>query len=380
MKILFTNFNMINYSGSEIDTLSIANYFFSNGYSVDIFTLKKGFPLMGKINKKIRVITLAEIHELYLEYDIIWSHHYPLLDYLLFVKKIKSKHICYFSLSPYEPYESLPVYHDKLSLICGITNEVNEKLLLEGVNKKKLRLFPNYATEDFFNYNNKKTKIEKICIVSNHVPKELVKIKDIFEKDNIFVDIYGKNYKREYVDSLLLSKYDVVISIGKTVYYALAMKIPVYCYDHFGGYGYIDSKNIEKAYKYNFSGRSFGKKLSSKEICDDIKNNFSRACNDLEKLREFSYKHFNLGDNIDNLLKEIKGKKVNFEELEKLYPLYERRSRLFVEQICNLMYSEDNNFTINYYKNKYEELISSTSWRLTKPIRKFKELIFKLRK
>ena len=126
-KILFTNFNMINYSGSEIDTLSIANHFISMGYGVDIFTLKKGEPLLKIINKNIRVITLDEIDNLSLEYDIIWAHHYPLLDYLLFYKKVKSKHICYFSLSPYEPFEALPIYHDKLSLIGGITKEVCDK-------------------------------------------------------------------------------------------------------------------------------------------------------------------------------------------------------------------------------------------------------------
>lgn len=54
------------------------------------------------------------------------------------------------------------------------------------------------------------------------------------------------------------------------------MGVSVYIYDHFGGGGYLNSKNIELARSYTFSGRKFGKK-SSKEIVDDIGPGYQKA-------------------------------------------------------------------------------------------------------
>ena len=44
-KILLTNVYMKNFSGSELDTITIANYLSDNGYDVTIFSLEFGFPL-----------------------------------------------------------------------------------------------------------------------------------------------------------------------------------------------------------------------------------------------------------------------------------------------------------------------------------------------
>lgn len=379
-KVLLTNFNMLNYSGSEIDTLTIANYFLKKGYLVHIFTLQKGNPLIKMVNNNIKVITLNEIDNLYNSYEIIWSHHFPLLDYLLFSLKIKGKYIFYISLSPFNPYEAIPSYHNKLSLIGAITKEVYDKLILEGVNLEKLVLFPNYVIDDFFNYKIKKIQeIKKICIVSNHVPLELIKLKELCQKRNILVDIYGKDYEISYVDDKLLNKYDLVISIGKTIYYALAIGKLSYCYDYFGGYGFITKNNLEQAYSYNFSGREFGVKLTEQEILYDILNNYQLAQEDLSFLKEFAFNNFSLTKNMENLLEKLKFHEIKQLEIEKLYKIKERKSNLFVEQINHLnnqvtLYK--NELENDLYKKKYEEITSSTSWRITKPLRVVKEIIY----
>ena len=46
-KVLLTNFEMVNYSGSELDTFTMANYFFNHGYDVTIFTLRYNYPLLN---------------------------------------------------------------------------------------------------------------------------------------------------------------------------------------------------------------------------------------------------------------------------------------------------------------------------------------------
>lgn len=383
-KILLTNFNIINYSGSEIDTITVADYFVNSGYEVDIFTLKKGTPLIDKVNKNVRIVTIEEKDLLGDMYEIIWGHHYPLLDYILFTLKIKSNFVFYISLSSFEPYEALPEYYNDLSLIGAISEEVKNKLICEGCDSEKIVLFPNYATKEHFDVNIKKLKeIKKICIVSNHVPDELKEFRNICEKEDIKVDIYGNGFISKYVNSEVLNEYDVVISIGKTVYYAMAMGKPVYCYDYFGGYGYINKDNVEEAYKCNFSGRGFGKKKASVEILSEIKDGFSMAQKDLMQLKEFSYDNFNFENNMDKLLIKIRKNKIDNDKLITKYPSLLRKSRLYMENMENLNYLEREvelyRMSVDTYKNQYEAIINSSSWKITKPIRKIKEILYKLK-
>ena len=44
-KILFTNVGFKNYAGSEIATMTLANYFLRTNYEVHIFTIEYGEPL-----------------------------------------------------------------------------------------------------------------------------------------------------------------------------------------------------------------------------------------------------------------------------------------------------------------------------------------------
>lgn len=393
-KILLTNFNMINYSGSELDTLEIAKYFLKKGYLVDIFTLKKGRPLTDLIKEDIKVITLNEINLLSKSYDLIWAHHYPLLDYILFTLKIKSNYIFYISLSAFEPYESVPIYHDSLSLIGAITNEVQDKLIEEGVRENNIYLFPNYVTKEYFDYQEKPlSEIKKICIVSNHVPLELQELKELGKKEGIEVDIYGLKFIEKLIDVNILASYDIVVSIGKTIYVSLAMGKPSYTYDLFGGYGYITKENVESAFYYNFSGRGFGKKLTALEILNDLKENYTNSLKDLKYLKEYAKNNFSLVNNMPKILKIIETKKINEQELLKYDKILSRRSSLFIREINNL-YSKiqelnlenDNlkkeiDFLLPYieYKNKYNNVLGSTSWKITKPIRKSKEIIYKFK-
>ena len=216
------------------------------------------------------------------------------------------------------------------------------------------------------------------------MPDELKEFKILCENENIRVDIYGNGYISKYIDSHVLEDYDVIISIGKTVYYALAMGKLVYCYDYFGGYGYINKDNVEEAYKYNFSGRGFGKKKTAEEILSEIKDEFLITQKDLMKLKEFSYDNFNFENNMDKLLVKIKKNKIDNDKLITKYPSLLRKSRLYMEKMEKLNYLERkvelHRMSVDIYKNQYEEVINSTSWKITKPVRKIKEILYKLKK
>ena len=372
-KILLTNFNIVNLTGSEIDTITIAEYFINKGYEVDIFTLKKGKPIIDLVNPKIRVIVPNEDNMLYDKYDIIWSRHWALLDYILFYKKINANHVLYMSLSWFNSYEAFPDYYKDLSLIGTISNEILLKLKEElGKDSEKIYLFPNYVPTNYCKYAIKKPeKISKICIVSNHIPDELKEFIKMYKKSFI-IDVYGFNYKIAYVDDKLLNKYDVVISIGKTIYYTTAMGIPSYCYDYLGGYGYITKDNINEAFKYNFSGRGFDQKKSPEEIYNELVKNFNKTQKDLEDIKQYANEKFNFENNMELILKQFTNKnKFNQQQLFKKFPLLFRKSELFVSAM-NFANNEIDRLII-----QQETIYNSTSWKITKPIRSIKKLFTK---
>ena len=333
--VLLTNYNMINYTGSEIDTLTMANYFLDQGYKVSIFTLDSGFPLIDKISNKIQLIDYKDSHLLDSHYDLIWSHHFPLLDYLLFSKKIEADYINYSSLSAYEPYECFPFYYKELNHLTILSQEAFDLAKSEGYDTKKIHIFTNYSPQKYFKRDVKiSQKLKNICIVSNHIPTEILELSEILLENNYHIDIYGSGYNYTEVDDDLLVKYDLIISIGKTINYGLSLGIPCYCYDRFGGDGYINQGNIKNSFKYNFSGRYSGIKMTGQELFDDITVNYNNTLKECNQLRNWSFNNFCYEENMSKTLKQIYAtKKFSQKNLLKKYPTEERRSLLLVREV-----------------------------------------------
>lgn len=332
-RILMTNAYIKDYTGSEIDTVNIANYFVDNGYYVDIFTIDKGYPLLQSVNDRVRVLDYSENDQLYDKYDYIWAHHYPLLDFILFDKKIKATYIHYLSLSSYASYEAYPDYYQYLSLVSTLSNEAKEQNIVEGYNGEYINIFPNYIMENELKVKNSiNEKIKKICIVSNHVPDEVEGIKTIFEQKGIDVDIYGKKHIYKLITVDLLLQYDVIISIGKTVNLGIALGIPCYVYDHFGGDGYITTENILNSFKFNFSGRYSRYKYSDIELVENIIQGYEKCLKDVVKCQEFARKHFLFETIVKNAFNNMHKQPMDYEKLYYKYNTLFRKSSLFVRE------------------------------------------------
>lgn len=383
-KVLLTNAFIKNYSGSELDTVEVANYFLNKGYKVDIFTLEKGEPLLNEVNKNVRVLTHKDVDKLYKKYDILWSHHYPLVDYLLFYTDIKFDYVHHLCLSFYEAYEQLPIYYEDLNLVSAMSEKCRDELISDkkNNNKKEVLVFPNYAKLSYFNKTKKiSNHIKKIAIVSNHIPEELLKIKSLIEQENIILDIYGQGYNYVKIDEKILLEYDVIISIGKTCYYSIALGIPTYIYDRFGGDGYITPKNINKSYQNNFSGRAFRRKLTANEIKDELISEYEKVVLTVLKCKDFAFENFCFENNMEEALSKMYNTpKFDKELLIQKYPHLVKTGKLFVEQVgickdiieqiqdggltsCQLFYDTSNGFnekesirnkSLKITDNKYE--------------------------
>lgn len=84
------------------------------------------------------------------------------------------------------------------------------------------------------------------------------------------VDHLGEGSNVTMMCPEILHNCGVVITIGKTVQMAILANRPVYCYDHFGGPGWLTDQNYEGAVALNFSGRDKPVKKTAGEIFGDI--------------------------------------------------------------------------------------------------------------
>lgn len=176
--------------------------------------------------------------------------------------------------------------------------------------------YRNPAPEEYLIKRENLPKIpRKVLVVSNFPCGELRDIKPLLNQQGIIIDYLGYLGDRyELISEKIISKYDLVITIGKTVQYCLVSGTPVYIYGSFGGPGYLNAKNFQKAMRKNFSGRGFRDK-TPEEIVEEIVNNYTKATSFYIERQEDFQKDFIISNNIPELFKKaqsVKTKNVIF--------------------------------------------------------------------
>jgi hypothetical protein len=310
--ILITQIRLHDYAGSEIVTYELAKYFSSQGSNVIIATHTYGGVIKGDIDrlKNVKVIVSNErrfnkyIREA--DIDIVWVHHQYVPEVLL---KKENIHYIYHHMSPYAELESPLFWRIEQSLADVIlfnSPETMNRFTSDGYfenSLNRLAVFGNPAPVEFFqpdSLNNPKPL--RILVVSNHPPVEVEGAVTLLASQGISVNHFGSssNGRPLLVSPQHVSDVDVVITIGKTVQYSLAAGTPVYCYDHFGGPGYLSWSNFSKSREYNFSGRGYRKK-STEKISAEILKNYDKA----REFAEYAKKNIASEYRLDNAVEKV---------------------------------------------------------------------------
>lgn len=322
---------MINFAGSEINALQLCLALRNIGMQVDVATFFYDYPIKELYeNNAIQVFELFK-NDLDLEkYDLLWTHHNPTLDHLIFGGlPLRGSHKIIFStLGALEPLEAPPYYHEELKIILSNSIGNTNELVKQGVKKEKIVYFPNFAPREYFENSSEATpkKLKKIAFISHHMPDEIKDFISISKSVGLDVEHIGLGGKPRYVDPNLIRQFDLIISIGKTVQYCFALRIPIYCYDHFGGPGYLNRDNIESAKSYNFSGRGINRKLTGKGLLDDISLNFEKSCKNLDFLFNYALENFNLEKNLNEIIKLVNlSEAIDLSQIRIKYPLVNRK-------------------------------------------------------
>lgn len=356
-RVLMTNFQCCRYTGSELHCLSIAKEFIKHDYEVTMFVVKKALP-MAKVFEDLAVTVCEKIEELpeNKEYDVFFAQHYPVADYLVDNYNFTCRYFVISILSSFIDIEHFTKNWEKSDLTLFVSDIAKNSRLKDVLEYplEKVMLFPNYATSEFFNAyeENKKYKLKRIAVVSNHVPQECLKIKQLARENEISVDFFGIEFSAVEVNPEFLKNYDLVISIGKTVQYCMAQGIPIYCYDVFGGSGYINNENFDSNMKCTFSGKGdYSIQRNAPELFYDIVNNYDKNIKNISWLHQKALECFDLSKNFNNFLGELYKKEKEAFTLKDSYTSLEKVSHRALKEYIQMSFSNDFGYTQIYFFN-----------------------------
>lgn len=308
MNILIATSRFEDLAGSEITVLEYANELVELGNKVSIASFTYSDRYESECTSKgIKLSTIDDEEFIKDAWDLIWVFHHPTF-YALFSKwKYSSKHVIFSSLSHFEPLEAPPLEVKPIDLFT-VNSQENYDSFCERYSQyaNRVMVLPNSVPRSFWQPVDERTINKKIAIVSNHVPQEIAELKFKLEQEKWEVDIFGIGHNERRVSFDLLSGYNFCISIGKTVQYCLAMKLPVFCYDHFGGPGWININNIKRSSDYNFSGRCTNERESAESLVEKFKSEFIPDAEQLAKLQFYAQEHFSLTKNISYILSQLR--------------------------------------------------------------------------
>ena len=292
-RVLITHTLLQNIMGSTVVALDVARWFVEQGSEVTIFAGAKGLPMIRYFEEMGIRIIIDEKACLHLDdFDLIWVQSQVLP--LSIVEELSNmtsprqspvfvfNHMSALDLAPDEhPY--ILGLEDRIASMSVFVSEEARSLLDkyydETPGEIQKEILPNVVPSSFLELTSKADpqKVRKVLMVSNHFPQELRAAAGILQANGIDVVTYGKDGQiYELVTADVLSSFDAVVSIGKTVQYCLVMGIPVFIYDYFGGFGYLDDETLPIASAANYSGRG-GSKLTAEEIAARLVDGYLEA-------------------------------------------------------------------------------------------------------
>ncbi|WP_256351552.1 glycosyltransferase [Pseudomonas gingeri] len=335
-KALVACSRLVDFAGAEMATLEVAAALADLGYEVVLAAMEVGGFIEAELNAKglyfvdLSVVSLADK-----DFDLVWVSHYVVAYHLLVRDRISARHAFYSSLSHFEPLETPPLPNILFSQYLVHSQENFEHFSARYPHLvDRLGIFPNAAPAEYFEVirHSARPELRSIGIVSNHAPDEVLELLALLENRGINVELIGLQGTPKRVTPELIRQYDAVISIGKTVQYCLAAGIPVYCYDRFGGPGWITSSHFEMAFAKNFSGRCTPRKLSAAQIIEEMVAGYEATLAQSRSLRDLALDRFSLKRNLIAVLDRCKSfpllRKFSKTEIE----ILSRESEVFLAQ------------------------------------------------
>lgn len=321
-KILITHTLISEYMGSTIVCAQVAKACQEAG--ADVLVISGAFTHPAcLLFEGIQVVVESDELELDLcDFDYVWIHSQLMpvccVEQVQEASDASEKALPAFIFNHMSAIDTAPDEHPYIPLLeetlastsLFVSEESYDKL--SGMfrdrreSDRKETIFPNPASAEFSSRSsNRREELGRCAVISNHVPQEVAEAVMLLEQAGIEVEIIGVTGRQVDVNSELLSSFDAVVTIGKTVQYCLVSATPVFVYDYFGGFGYLDDENFGTAAYANFSGRG-GKKMSANEIAQKLVGGWQNARKWHDKHRETFRKRYDIGNMLADVFAQVR--------------------------------------------------------------------------
>jgi len=296
------------FGGSEILSLEVAETLLNMGFEVHVHTNALSPGLRKHTDPRLTLSDDASCPNLF-GYDFVWAQHH-LLPLCLGEHEwpaLPRTRLASVHLSPYEPFEHVGLGMAQCLGATVVANSAETQQRLRGMLAPESEVLNLYnACPDTFwaDLMPAAERLRSLLIVSNHLPQEVVHALGQDELRGVRVSRVGFGGEVLRITPDVIKGFDAVLSIGKTVQYALKVGKPVYCYDRFGGPGWLTPDNMNRAEAFNFSGRCTRTQRTPAQLARELRDGYAKAYEGLPVLRNEYCGKYSLNDFLGRLVQQ----------------------------------------------------------------------------
>jgi hypothetical protein len=274
MRILLTNHHLQSFGGTETYTLTLADALSRRGHQVTVYSkfaetlaselARRGVGLATDLDAiKQSVFDVAHVHHNICAYEVRYC--FPELP------------VVYVSHGVLPFLESAPIVDLGIARFVAVSEEVEERLLQEGVARERLRLCRNVVDDELFGPSLEPLpdRPRRALVLSNRIDSSTeAEIGRACERSGIQCLVMGARTTPVDYSELpaLIRCADLVFTLGRgAVETMLCGRIP-FILDINGGDGLVTPGNVHEIMRCNLSGRRFSRHFDAAAIMKELED------------------------------------------------------------------------------------------------------------
>lgn len=307
-RALFGNAEFRIVAGSELVILELIEELTARGWRCDITAWSIGEPMQDLARRAGANLIKCPAKIRAFNYDLIWLNNRleAVFDYEVTSESAPRTLFVFGHFDRDWSYAQPGVAVEKVvgELFLVPAPAGIRRLNKYGLPTKKIRLFRNPAPRNFELSPRRSSEMRRILIVSNHAPPEVLETAKLLHNRGIDVEHWGMGgtVRNHRITPDALIDVDAVLSIGKTVPYAIRARRPAYVYDHFGGPGWLSKENFNSAAERNFSGLCCERRLDALSLCSELLAGFKKASAAASEYHSDWASNYRLEDEVTQIL------------------------------------------------------------------------------
>jgi hypothetical protein len=258
MRILLGTHQLEERAGSELFTTELVTAFRERGHDVAIFTFLKGGMAAEVEAAGIPVFDSGDTDAIVrFMPDIVQTSHIPCAHFIRAVLPERPRVHAMLGVIPH--LEAPPLDGRAFALGLVASEEVRDRVMRTSFGQEaEIAVFRNWFDERAVSHAEPRPMGAplRVAVISHHVAPALATALIALEAaGKLKADYFGSEHRTVVVDGALVTRYDAVVSIGRTPLLAAACGVPCIMADIHGSDGLLTADNLDNVRTCNFSGR-----------------------------------------------------------------------------------------------------------------------------